>query len=267
MEDIEFFKADSSHNAELRKFLREDSGSLRLEREPDYFEATQVEGIKVDVFAGRRNREIVALGTRSEKPCYLNGESDPKTTGYISNVKITPGLRSTSVLFRGYRFFIKLHRKSSCRFYLFTVMNDNNKVLNVLQKNSGLSLLSFNIKSIPTVMPLGSYLTHFLSTAKENMYSKSPSDLTVRRACIQDVPVILDFIRNNGRQRQFYPSYTERDITGTGLLKDLTIEDIFLAFEGPRIVGTLTAWDQTGFRQWYLNDQEAVLDPCSNLHP
>ena len=110
-------------------------------------------------------------------------------------------------------------------------------------------------------MPLGSYLTHFLSTAKENMYSKSPSDLTVRRACIQDVPVILDFIRNNGRQRQFYPSYTERDITGTGLLKDLTIEDIFLAFEGPRIVGTLTAWDQTGFRQWYLNDQEAVLDP------
>ena len=38
------------------------------------------------------------------------------------------------------------------------------------------------------------------------------------------------------------------------MLKGLAVHDIFLAYLGKELIGTLGVWDQTHFRQWYVNN-------------
>lgn len=260
IEPIDFFKADARHETELQNFLQNNSSSLNLVREPNYFEALQVEGTKVDVLAAHQSGKIVALGLRSEKPCSLSNSPEPKMMGYISGIRIASNLRSSSVLFHGYRFFRKLHRNGSCRFYLMTIMDDNRKVLKIFQKSAGLSLLPVDLNSIPRIISLGRYFTYILNTSGNNTFREHPSGLALRRAASRDLPDILAFIQKQGKCRQFFPAYTESDLTGHGLLKNLETENIFLARENGRLIGTLAIWDQSAFRKWRINDPEKLFN-------
>lgn len=259
IEAIDFFKADSRHAIELQNFIRKNSNRLDLVREPDFFDALQVEGTKVDIMAAHKSGKIVALGLRSEKPCYLSNAPGSQMMGYISSIKIASGLRSTSVLFHGYRFFRKLHRNGSCRFYLMTIMDDNKKVLKTFQTSAGLSLLPVDLKSIPSILSLGRYFTYILKPSDNKIIREVPSGLTLCRATGRDLPDILAFIRKQGRCRQFFPVYTETDLSGRGLLKNLEPENIFLARMNDRLVGTLAVWDQSAFRKWHINEPEKLF--------
>ena len=261
-----------SWESRLRTFLRYGAGGnpgiLRLEREPCYFDALQVEGTTTDVLVARDGRKIVALGTRSEKPCFINGIPEPKMTGYVSNVLIAPGYRNSSLFFRGYRLFKQLHQAGQCTFYLLTVLAGNMKVLNVLQKNAGFSLLTPYRAGLPLLEPWGTYNTYVLGVTPSGVNSTGVSGLSVRRAEAADVPAIITFFRNHGPRRQFFPSYSEDDILSrSGLLKGLSVNDIFLARQGGELVGTLGVWNQTGFRQWHVHDEKAYTDMCTILDP
>ncbi|MCP4716266.1 MAG: hypothetical protein GY868_14200 [Deltaproteobacteria bacterium] len=264
MNKVTFIKADARQDAALRRFLRESRGCLRLEREPSYFEALDVEGQRVDVMVGLDGQSIIALGTRSEKPCYVNGLSEPVSMGYVSNVRIAPGWRRTSTLFHGYRFFRKLHKKGACSFYLMTVMEDNSSVLKIMRNSAGLSLLTPEMKSLPAIQPLGTLHTYILTVADPSgaTVCKVADDVSVRPATAEDLPDIVAFVRRQGPRRQFFPAYSPEDIAGSGLLKGLEAQDIFLAWKGGRLVGTLGAWDQSLYRQWYRDEPGGRAPKC-----
>jgi hypothetical protein len=81
----------------------------------------------------------------------------------------------------------------------------------------------------------------------------SNANIRVRRATPGDGPGIVEFLRREGRSRQFFPQYDLEDFgTPGGLLSCLAWEDVFVAFRGGELVGVLAAWDQRPFRQWRI---------------
>jgi hypothetical protein len=74
--------------------------------------------------------------------------------------------------------------------------------------------------------------------------------LEIRTAAAADLPAVLAFLEEFGPKRQFFPRYGPEDFfTPDGALRDLRPADLFLAWRGGKLVGTLGAWDQRAFRQ------------------
>ena len=74
--------------------------------------------------------------------------------------------------------------------------------------------------------------------------------LDIRPATREYVPTIIEFWHQEGAKKQFFPEYSVADLLSyDGLLRGLELEDVFLAFSGEELVGTVAAWDQKSFRQ------------------
>jgi hypothetical protein len=257
--NFQLVEADYRYDAELRRFMHEsasdNSMSLRLEREPDYFDALQVEGVNVDVIAAHDRHKIIGVATRSEKPCFVDGAPEPVAVGYLSNVKIAPDYRQLSLLLQGCRFLGELHKRAACEFYLMCILTDNKKVIHFLHNSPQFAFFTSTGDDLPRFEALGLYKTYLLHAARRGSNLSTLQDIAIRRATREDVPHIIDFIRTHGPRRQFFPCYTEEDLSSRcGLLKGLAVRDIFLACQGEKLMGTLGVWDQTHFRQWYVND-------------
>lgn len=270
MSNFQFVEADYRYDAELRRFMHESASdhsmSLRLEREPDYFDALQVEGINVDVIAAHDRHKVIGMATRSDKPCFVDGATEPVAVGYLSNVKIAPDYRKSSLLLQGCRFLGELHKRASCEFYLMCVLTDNEKVIHFLNHTPSFTFFTSTGDDLPAFEALGLYKTYLLHSASRGSNSSSLPDISIRRATREDVPYIVDFIRTHGPRRQFFPCYTEEDLNSScGLLKGLAVSDIFLAYQKEKLMGTLGLWDQTNFRQWYVNDYTQYCSIYNNF--
>ena len=68
-------------------------------------------------------------------------------------------------------------------------------------------------------------------------------------ASTETLPEIVDFLRQQGARRQFFPAYTLEDFTNGTSLRDLKTEDILVARRGDQIVGVLSVWDQAAYKQ------------------
>ncbi|MFN2323957.1 MAG: hypothetical protein ABR510_13500, partial [Trueperaceae bacterium] len=62
-------------------------------------------------------------------------------------------------------------------------------------------------------------------------------------------PDVVAFLRAQGARRQLFPAYTLADFVAGTALRGLAPEDVQVAWRGDRIVGTLAAWDQSGYKQ------------------
>ena len=259
MENFQLVEADRRYDAQLRRFMHESVSdellSLRLEREPDYFDALQVEGVTVDVIAAHDGHKIIGMATRSEKPCFVDGSAEPVAVGYLSNVKIAPDYRKSLLLVQGTRFLAELHKRAACDFYLMCILTDNKKVLRLLQHSPHFSFFSSAGDDFPVFESLGFFKTYLLHGNDCRADAGSLSNISIRRATEEDVPAMVDFFRTHGPRRQFFPCYTEEELkSGFGLLKGLAVHDIFLACRGKDLMGTLGIWNQIDFRQWYVNN-------------
>jgi|GEM_PF-4073308 len=63
----------------------------------------------------------------------------------------------------------------------------------------------------------------------------------------------LQFWHHRKDDRDFIPAYTVRDFDEEGLLRDLRLDDIFVAIKGDAIVGSLGLWDQSPTRTWVVD--------------
>ena len=90
--------------------------------------------------------------------------------------------------------------------------------------------------------------------------SAKSQDFSLRSATEHDLPAIFQFLRSHGKSRQFFPAYSENDISSKdGLLRGMAAEDIFLAVSGREILGTSAIWNQTFFRQWIVKSYATPL--------
>jgi hypothetical protein len=79
---------------------------------------------------------------------------------------------------------------------------------------------------------------------------KASGSVEVRAATKDDIHDVLKFLETVGAARQFFPCYSADDFFDKrGALRDLAPADLWLAFRGGRLVGTLGGWDQHAFKQ------------------
>ncbi len=85
---------------------------------------------------------------------------------------------------------------------------------------------------------------------RQKFRSAPSKTLEIRPAMREDLPAIIEFWQREGGRKQFFPKYGATDLLSSdGLLRGLELEDIFLAFSGEELVGTVAAWEQKSFRQ------------------
>lgn len=223
--------------------------SVTFRREPDYFAASAVEGRFRQVVVGYAEPDhLCGMGTRSIDRRMVNGR--PEAIGYLSGLRILPEHRNGVLLARGLQFLRELHSDGRASLYLTTIADDNELALRTFLSRH---------RFLPDLQPLGRFHTLALTPTPTRRTPEKRDGTSVRRATPEDVPLMLDFLRQEGPRRQFFPEYDDSDFALEGRLRGLNPEDVHLAFRQDRLVGMLGGWDQNEFRQTVLQNYSPSL--------
>ncbi len=235
--------ARPSDDEELRRILRETpfegSISLTMEREPDYFLAAAIEGPFHQTLVLRESRsgEIIGMGDRSVRPRWVNGRV--QEVGYFSGLrgceKYRQGLAAARFLSKGFEGQHELHQDGRTRFYLMSVITDNDAARRILNSN---------LPHYPRLHPYTRMFTYAIHPAR----LKKESNIRLTRGSVDLIPAIVDCLARSGARTQFAPHWTT-DRLLSELTPDLSISDFFLALNGDCVVGCLALWDQQSFKQ------------------
>ncbi len=251
---IQIRSAHFGDNAKIAELFRVCSFGtqiqLTLERSPSFFQSLCVEGEKIETIVAEHSASgrIAACGVRAEKQAFLNGAL--QTTGYLGLCRIHPEYQHRRVLASGFRFLKKLHLQGRAHVYLTTISEDNSEALKILTSERA---------GLPRYQPWGELISSIIKPSNF-IRLKDDTHLTLRKASKADLPELLSFLNAQGREKQFFPCYRENDFVAGGLLSGLTIENIFLAFDGKQIVGSLAVWDQRSYKQMMVRGYSPRLN-------
>ncbi|MBF0430867.1 MAG: hypothetical protein HQK83_06280 [Fibrobacteria bacterium] len=241
--------AEDKHDTQLRSILRDAPmpGPVRIAycREPNYFLGTSVCSKESQTLIYENQGTVEAMSCRSLKPMFINGEQ--QNFGYLSGLRLNPTVRNTMVLGRGYKALKALHNDGNSLAYLSTITRDNIMAKKILtSKRAGL----------PVYHDLGQYTTFCVLFNRFRKY-KSGQYRIVQGG---EVPLetITLFLREQGKNRQFYPCYQPEDFNSS-YLRDFRREDLYLAMKGQEIIGVVGAWDQSGFKQFHIHGYSPVV--------
>jgi hypothetical protein len=235
--------ATQKDDPELRRLLRESpfegSISLSFEREPNYFLASAIEGPFHETVVVRDSKtcEILGIGDRSVRPLYLNGEI--KDIGYFSGLRANKeyqvGLAVARFLGKGFEGQRERHKDGRTKFYLMSIVSDNNPAKR---------LLDSNLPHYPRLFPH----THMFTYAIHPARPKKEPKIKITRATPDLIPAIIDCLQRNGIRRQFFPHWTQQTLLSS-LTPGLSISNFFLAQNAGRIRGCFALWDQQACKQ------------------
>jgi hypothetical protein len=242
---MEFALATQADNAELRRILRENAleGDIRLtfEREPDFFLASSIEGDVHETLVAREKpgeRRIIALGSRSVREAWINGERCP--LGYLSQLRVDAPFRAhPGLLSRGYRFLRELHQaRADAPYYLTTIIEDNHRARDVLESGR---------MGLPTYQARDALCTLVIPTRAPQARTDGTN---VRPAGPRDLEGILRCLERYGRRHQFHPVWTREGLTDSARCRGLGLKD-FSVVTSPsgEVSGCVALWDQRAFKQ------------------
>ena len=243
-----FRLATQADDAALRRLLRDNpmpgSISLTFEREPDYFIAAGLDGalsqtvVSIDETTG----ECQAMGARSLRPVYLNGEV--QEIGYLGHLRVDLhrpwGLSLARQFARSFAKFHGLHEDGRVPFYLASIISDNLPARR---------LLTAKMPGMPLASEYARMFTYAVSPRRMRRELSLPGGLRLERGTLEHVPEIAGCLQRNGARRQFAPHWLVQDLCTPARTPNLHPEDFLLAVYGSRVVGCLAVWDQTPFKQ------------------
>ncbi|NOX97453.1 MAG: hypothetical protein GXO98_05255 [Nitrospirae bacterium] len=239
--------AKESDDLSLKRILcttpMEGDIKVAFQREPSYFCALETAGKFNQTIVARdtKTNDVVGMGTRSIKPAYVNGEITP--IGYLNSLRIDKRYRNRTLLNRGYTYFRQLHQDKRTQIYLSTIIQDNEKVR---------QLLTSKRVRLPLYHDIGECRTFAIKLVrKKRGFSKR---IAVSKGTNNDLGGIVECLNRNGKEKQFYPYYTKADFrSDKRYLKDFKIEDFYVARVQGKIVGVIGKWDQSGFKQTLIS--------------
>jgi hypothetical protein len=250
MSHYRFELATLEDDWDLRQVLEatpmEGAISVTFHREPSWFAGAVVDGRFRQVLACRdlQTGRIIGFGCRSVRDVYVNGQ--PAAVGYLSSLRVLPEYRNLGLVARGYATFRKLHGDGRVPFYLTTIANGNRTALKILTSRRA---------GLPTYHPAGTYQTIVIPIPRRkkrytSLMFERGSKATIRPATIADLATLLDFWATVGPQRNYFPRLEQNDfLSPHGMMRGLSLDQILLAEQDGRLVGTLAAWDQHDYRQ------------------
>jgi hypothetical protein len=213
------------------------SVSLRFAREPDYFLGTTIMGDPCDVLVIRHrpDGQLAAIACRAQRRAYLNGKEAP--LGYIGQIRVAPGFQGRWLVQRGAKWLRET--SPSGQLYLGAIASENPRARKLL---AGARL------------PAGLHARRIcgLTTCAILLRPRRTpglSGIDIRPGSPETLEEIVDFFREQGARRQFFPVYTLESFTGGTQLRGLRPQDLMVARRGNTIAGVMAAWDQEAYKQ------------------
>lgn len=211
--------------------------TVRFAREPDYFLGTTIMGDLCDVLIGRHRLDgrLAGIGCRAERRAYVNGRESP--LGYIGQIRVAPEFRGRWLVHRGAKWFKEASPPGLL--YMGVIAGENPRARELL---------------VGTRLPGSPHATRVcgLTTCAILLRPRRSPHVTgvdVRPGAPETLGEIVEFLRQHGPRRQFFPAYTLEDFTGGVTLRGLRPQDIMVARRGGAVVGVMAAWDQAAYKQ------------------
>jgi hypothetical protein len=238
---MNFQLSNQEQEPALRKLVRGSPmpGWIRLAfgREPDFFHATGVQGKTNQVLVAMEGARVVGMGCRSIRPAWVNGRK--ADIGYLGGLRLSPEVRRTGALARGYAALKRLHDEAPVPVYLTTVLEGN---------TAAASLLSSGRAGLPHYLDRGRFFTYAISL-NQRRRRLFRCDLEIRHGGDVGLARITAFLTECGSRRQFFPAIDAADF-GTNYLRGLNPEAFRVVMRGNgEIAGVAAVWDQNHFKQ------------------
>ena len=238
------FQANTHDEERLKQLYAEKSRDgviqINLDRNPDFFEALKVEGFENGVFAVEDTQSglITGAGIRNIRECYINGK--PQKIGYLSGLRVAKQYQKSRTMAMIFIKLRQLYLQGECVGYLCSVFNSNKTAIKVLTSGKA---------GMPVFNLVGQMNTIVFKPIPVRL--KVKTNAIIRQANINDIDNLVKFLNTEGSKHQYFPYYSKNDFNNnTGLLNNLSVSNIYLAFEKNEIVGSIAIWDQTPFRRW-----------------
>lgn len=254
MPSLAFDLATEADDAGLRRLLRENpmqgSISLSFEREPNYFDASFVEGPFHQTLVARETDtgEMIGFGNRSVRPMFVNGTV--QEIGYMSQLRIHPkyggGLYLARGLAQGFKLYHDLHEDRRVSFYLMSVIDDNFPAKR---------LLTSGLPEYPHAQEYARMFTYAIYPMRRKRDLPLPRSLQLMRGSDQYANAIVECLNRNGARKQFAPYWTCDSL----FIANVSPSDFFVAFDGECVVGCLACWDQSAFKQTVVRGYSGSL--------
>jgi len=221
--------------------MKSSLATVTYEAEPDFFTAMCPAGAEHNIVTcrDRLTKDIVGFGCRSVRPYFVNGV--PRRIGYLSSLRCRPKYQNMGLVARGYRAMRDLHEADGAtEWYYTTILGANDRALRLLTSGrAGLPFYHF----------VGNYTTFLVPTAHPRLNSRQ-ADVKIEE--IDQLTVLQQFLNSTGKQRQLFPQH----LTGGWLDAVSRKADVGLrvwgAQRGGSIVGAIGSIDQTGIRQFQV---------------
>jgi hypothetical protein len=254
MPSLTFELASERDDPDLRRLLRENpipgSISLSFEREPCYFDASQVEGEFHQTIVARESDSgaVIAFGNRSVRPVFVNGVV--QDIGYMSQLRVHPrygkGMYLARGLASGFRKYRELHRDGRAPFYLMSVIEDNLPARR---------LLTSGLPDYPHAREYTRLFTYAVYPVRRKRDLPLPPSIRIIRGEDAYAQAIVNCLNRNNALKQFAPFWTCDSL----FRSRLSPADFFLALEGDHVVGCLACWDQSAFKQTVVRGYSGSL--------
>jgi hypothetical protein len=264
MSNFEYICLKRSDEEQIRRFYEiiPTSGDLHffLNREPDFFDALEVEGDNPDVLVMRKidSGEIIGSIIGSEKQCYIN--SGETSMGYISSLRLAEQYRNHLLGFFAKAFY-QHQQKKGRKISLITIFEDNVIARKNLLSGKG---------SLPLMKDLGLIHTFIFKPLIISNKKTCKANIDIRFAQVSDISLIIDFFDKYGKVKTFFPLYKAIHFNSEqGILRNLKMKDIALAFDKSELIGVMGVWNQVEFRKWKIHTYSFrlnLLKPFINLY-
>ena len=251
---LKFELASDGDDPDLRRLLRENpmqgSISLSFEREPNYFDASVVEGPFHQTIIAREadSGSVIAFGNRSVRPLFVNGQV--QEIGYMSQLRVNPkygkGLYLARGLAGGFKKYHELHQDGRARYYLMSIIEDNLPARR---------LLTSGLPEYPHAQEYCRMFTYAIYPIRPKHALPLPRALQLVRGSDQYAKGIVDCLNQNGARKQFAPYWTLDSLFAF----NLSPSDFFIALDGKCVVGCLACWDQNAFKQTVVRGYSGSL--------
>jgi hypothetical protein len=234
---------------------------LSLEREPNYYAGAylQCEEPAVYVCRDTETGRVCGLFNVGWRRVYVNGQVQRQQ--YFSDLRIDPDYQKSRLFFQIIRYAMNAGLIPKGETVAATIVfTDNTLMQTMIQKRQGNS-------RFPAYHKAGDYTTQIISLAARRNPFKLPPQYFVRKASVQDIPMMQAFADTEAPSKQAYPYYNYADL-GKAYYAGLKIENYYLAFEKERLVGICAVWQQKAIKQTRIMGYSrlyALARPIANI--
>ncbi len=241
-----FAVATETDEAAIRRLLRSNpmrgAISLSLEREPDYFDGSNLAGGNDQTIVAFANSQLVSVGRCTQRECWLNGAA--RNVGYLSELRLDATARGRfGILREGYKFLHALQRENRADLYFTSIAEDNERARRLFENGA---------HGLPQYGFLAELDTLLIAIPRRQRSAK----LHVEIATPQHIPDMLRVL--NSQRHQLATVWTAERLLALEN-HGLPLHRFLLARDGGEIIACGALWDQRQFRQTVIRGYSRAL--------